>query len=96
MAKEKLLSGTPPTRVLVGLTSTGRRAARAHAELFDADGTAVGEVTSGQPSPTLGHPIALAYVDTALAEPGTKLDADIRGKKYPFEVVKLPFYSRAK
>ena len=79
-----------------GLTSTGRRAARAHAELFDADGTAVGEVTSGQPSPTLGHPIALAYVDTALAEPGTKLDADIRGKKYPFEVVKLPFYSRAK
>ena len=96
VAKEKLLSGTPPTRVLVGLTSTGRRAARAHAELFDADGTAVGEVTSGQPSPTLGHPIALAYVDTALAEPGTKLDADIRGKKYPFEVVKLPFYSRAK
>ena len=96
VAKEKLLSGTPPTRVLVGLTSTGRRAARAHAELFDADGTVVGEVTSGQPSPTLGHPIALAYVDTALAEPGTKLEADIRGKKYPFEVVKLPFYSRAK
>lgn len=96
VAKEKLLSGTPPTRVLVGLTSTGRRAARAHAELFDADGTVVGEVTSGQPSPTLGHPIALAYVDTALAEPGTKLEADIRGKKYPFEVVKLPFYSRSK
>lgn len=96
VAKEKLLSGAAPTRLLVGLVSDGRRAARAHAELLDAEGNVVGEVTSGQPSPTLGHPIALAYVDAALTEPGTKLEASIRGKNYPFEVVKLPFYSRAK
>ncbi len=94
VAKEVLLSATSPQRLLVGLVSEGRRAARAHAELFDATGSAVGEVTSGQPSPTLGHPIALAYVDRELTEPGTVLEADIRGKRYPFTVVKLPFYTR--
>ncbi|NYR16651.1 glycine cleavage system protein T, partial [Salmonella enterica subsp. enterica serovar Typhimurium] len=55
-----------------------------------------GTVTSGQPSPTLGHPIALAYVEKELSEVGTELTADIRGKKYPFTVVSLPFYSREK
>ncbi|MDO5097867.1 MAG: glycine cleavage system aminomethyltransferase GcvT [Corynebacterium sp.] len=88
------LAEVSPERVLVGLTSSGRRAARSHAALFDADGTAVGEVTSGLPSPTLGHPIALAYVDVAHSEIGTALEAEISGKRYPFEVVALPFYSR--
>ena len=96
IAKDILLKAMQPKRLLVGLVSDGRRAARAHAELFDANGTAVGEVTSGQPSPTLGHPIALAYVDREYTEPGTALSADIRGKRYPFTVVKLPFYARAK
>lgn len=96
VAKAALLSGSTPKRLLVGLVSDGRRAARAHAELFDADGNLVGEVTSGQPSPTLGHPIALAYVNRELTEPGTELQADIRGKRYLFTVVPLPFYARKK
>ncbi|MPM93575.1 Aminomethyltransferase [bioreactor metagenome] len=58
------------------------------------DGVAVGEVTSGQPSPTLGHPIALAYVPVGLSAPGTRLDVDLRGRPEPFEVVALPFYRR--
>ena len=56
----------------------------------------MGEVTSGQPSPTLGYPIALAYVDVEHSEPGTALDIDLRGKPEPFEVVPLPFYKRQK
>lgn len=56
----------------------------------------MGEVTSGQPSPTLGYPVALAYVDVEHAELGTVLDVDLRGKAEPFEVVALPFYKRQK
>jgi len=80
---------------LVGLKGAGRRAARAHYPVLK-DGTLVGEVTSGQPSPTLGYPVAMAYVDVEFAEPGTVLDVDLRGKPERFEVVALPFYRRQK
>jgi aminomethyltransferase len=80
---------------LVGLKGTGRRAARAHYPVLK-DGTLVGEVTSGQPSPTLGYPIAMAYVDVEFAAPGTAVDVDLRGKAERFEVVGLPFYKRQK
>ncbi|MGO2534380.1 glycine cleavage system aminomethyltransferase GcvT [Arthrobacter rhombi] len=82
-------------RKLVGLKGLGRRAGRSHYAVMK-DGNVVGEVTSGQPSPTLGYPIALAYVDVELAEVGTALDVDLRGKPQPFEVVALPFYARQK
>ncbi|MBP3088004.1 glycine cleavage system aminomethyltransferase GcvT [Corynebacterium sp. sy017] len=94
VGKQALSNAEQPTQVLVGLVSKERRAARAHTPLLDENDQVVGEVTSGQPSPTLGHPIALAYVDRAYQEPGSVLRADIRGKHYAFEVVKLPFYSR--
>ncbi|MDP9890730.1 glycine cleavage system aminomethyltransferase GcvT [Pseudarthrobacter enclensis] len=80
---------------LVGLKGTGRRAARGHYPVLK-DGALVGEVTSGQPSPTLGYPVAMAYVDVEFAEPGTVLDVDLRGKPESFEVVALPFYKRQK
>src|SRR6478609_2547641 len=80
---------------LVGLKGAGRRAARAHYPVLK-DGTLVGEVTSGQPSPTLGYPVAMAYVDIEHAAPGTAPDIDLRGKAEPFEVVALPFYKRQK
>ncbi len=56
----------------------------------------VGEVTSGALSPTLGHPIAMAYVSPEFAEPGTELELDVRGSRIPASVVSLPFYSRKK
>ena len=95
VAREALeaVAGTEPARVLVGLTSEGRRAARAGA-VVSIDGAEVGEVTSGQPSPTLGHPIALAFLDAAAARPGTAVSVDIRGKAHDFVVAELPFYSR--
>ncbi|MGP6172764.1 glycine cleavage system aminomethyltransferase GcvT [Corynebacterium sp. A21] len=94
--KEALDAQAEPTRAMVGLSSEGRRAARSGAALFDAEGKEVGVVTSGQPSPTLGYPVALAYLDRELATPGTTLEVDIRGKRYPFAVVETPFYKRAK
>lgn len=85
----------PDAPVLVGLTGTGKRAARAGYRIFDSD-TQVGAVTSGALSPTLGHPIAMAYVAAASARPGTELTVDIRGVRQPFTVTQLPFYSRKK
>ncbi|GHE64009.1 glycine cleavage system aminomethyltransferase GcvT [Streptomyces griseoaurantiacus] len=85
-----------PPRVLVGLVAEGRRVPRAGYPVL-ADGTVIGEVTSGAPSPTLGKPIAMAYVDAAHAAPGTAgVAVDIRGGHEPFEVVALPFYKRRK
>ncbi|WP_072690315.1 glycine cleavage system aminomethyltransferase GcvT [Rhodococcus marinonascens] len=90
------LSEQAPQRVLVGLTGTGRRAARAGYTVHSADGgSTVGTITSGALSPTLGHPIALGFVDVELREPGTQLTVDLRGKKEAFVVTPSPFYRRS-
>jgi aminomethyltransferase len=83
----------PSGTVLVGLSGQGRRAARAGSTVLDADG-AIGTVTSGVLSPTLGHPVAMALVDGARAAVGTSLEVDVRGKRQPVTVVDLPFYRR--
>jgi aminomethyltransferase len=87
--------GSTVGQKLVGLKGTGRRAARGHYPVLK-DGMLIGEVTSGQPSPTLGYPVAMAYVDVEHSEVGTVLDVDLRGKAEQFEVVALPFYKRSK
>ena len=79
-------------RVLVGLTTEGRRAGRAGYPVFDGE-SEVGVVTSGALSPTLGFPIAMAYVDPAAAT-STSLTIDVRGTRIPASVVALPFYKR--
>lgn len=85
-----------PPRKLVGLIAEGRRVPRAGFSVTF-DGQVVGEVTSGAPSPTLGKPIAMAYVDAAYAAPGTSgVGVDIRGTHEAYEVVALPFYKRQK
>jgi aminomethyltransferase len=90
-------SGRADARVLVGLAGEGRRAARAGYAVFTADGSSeIGVVTSGALSPTLGHPIAMAYLDPAYRQPGTDLAVDVRGAKHPYTVTELPFYQRKK
>ncbi|MEW2086741.1 glycine cleavage system aminomethyltransferase GcvT [Streptomyces sp. NPDC005283] len=85
-----------PPRKLVGLIAEGRRVPRAGFSVV-AGGQVVGEVTSGAPSPTLGRPIAIAYVDATHAVPGSEgVGVDIRGTHEPYEVVALPFYKRQK
>ena len=79
------------TRRLVGLQMQGRYIAR-HGYQVLSDGKVVGEITSGTISPTLGYPIALAYVPTQLSQIGQHLEVEIRGKTYPAIVVKKPFY----
>ncbi|MEV7022651.1 glycine cleavage system aminomethyltransferase GcvT [Kitasatospora sp. NPDC093558] len=93
---EALRSQGGAPRVLVGLVSEGKRVPRAEYTVVSADGTPIGRITSGAPSPTLGKPIAIAYVDAAHAAPGTAVAVDVRGKHEPVEVVALPFYKRAR
>jgi len=84
----QLADGAP--RLRVGLALDGRMAAREHAAVMAGD-SAVGTVTSGGFSPSLQHPIAMAYVDMAHAAPGTGLSIEMRGKLLPARVVPLPF-----
>jgi aminomethyltransferase len=84
-----------PRRRLVGLIVEGRGIARHGYAIRSADGQRpTGEVTSGTQSPTLGTPIAMGYVASADAEPGTALEIAIRDGWVPARVVELPFYRR--
>jgi aminomethyltransferase len=82
-----------PRKRLVGLAVRGRGIARHGYEVFRGD-RRTGIVTSGTLSPTLGDPIAMAYVAPSDAEPGTILEVAIRDQRVPAEVVALPFYKR--
>ena len=82
--------------VLVGLVAEGRRAGRAGYSVVAEDGTTLGEITSGALSPTLGHPIAMAYVTPSSAAEGTAVFLDVRGTRIPATVTALPFYRRTK
>lgn len=79
-----------PARRRVGLALEGRMAAREGATVHAGE-AAVGTVTSGGFSPSLGHPIAMAYVDAAHAAEGADLSIDMRGKRLPARVVAMPF-----
>lgn len=77
----------------VGLAPEGRMPVRAGTPLFaeEAGESPVGHVTSGGFGPSLGRPIAMGYVPTSLSAPGTKLFAEVRGKRLPATVSPLPF-----
>ncbi len=77
----------------IGLELDCKRIAREGALLFS-DDEHIGQVTSGTFSPTFEKSIAMGYVKPQFAQIGTKLEADIRGKRHTATVVKLPFYKR--
>ena len=75
----------------VGLRPEGRLPVHTGTQLSDADGNQSGCVTSGGFGPSAETPVAMGYVSAALAKPGTKLFADVRGTKVPVEIHTLPF-----
>jgi aminomethyltransferase len=78
---------------LVGLRITGRGIARHGYRVFAGE-RETGVVTSGTFSPTLGVPVAMAYVAPGDADAGTMLAVEVRDQRVPAEVVSLPFYRR--
>ena len=80
-----------PVAKRVGLLVEGRQPVREGAAVLDADGSEVGKVTSGGFAPTLGAPIAMAYVPVAMAEIGTRIQLNQRGKVHEATVAAMPF-----
>lgn len=78
-------------RKRVGLKPEGRAPVRDGTPLIDADGKIVGEVTSGGFGPSVGHPVAMGYVDAELAQPATEIFAEVRGNRVRLAVHPLPF-----
>ncbi len=78
-------------RKRVGLVGQTKAPVREGAELFDAEDNKVGVVTSGTAGPNAGKPVSMAYVRADLAAIGTELFAEVRGKKLPMTVEKMPF-----
>jgi aminomethyltransferase len=94
-ALEAVASGGVERR-LVGLEVRGRGIVRHGYPIFQpGEGDACGIVTSGTMSPTLGIPIAMAYVPTSATEPGTILECGVRDTRIAVGVRALPFYQRA-
>ena len=84
------------TRTLIGLGMVDRGIARDEYRCCNEAGEAIGLITSGSPSPTLGKNIALAYVPPAYSAVGTILYVEIRSQKCKAQVVPTPFYKRPK
>ena len=82
-------NGPPAKRV--GLIVDGKQPVREGAVVLDAKGAAVGKVTSGGFAPTLGLPIAMAYVPLAMTEIGTRIKVSQRGKVHDATVAAMPF-----
>jgi len=80
-----------PAQKRVGLRPEGRQPVRSGTALVDANGSPAGSVTSGGFGPSVGAPVAMGYVPAALARPGSRFFADVRGTKIPLEVSPLPF-----
>ncbi len=78
-------------RKRVGLVGVGRAPVREGAVLFDAEGRAVGSVTSGTFGPSAEAPVAMAYVTPDCAALDTELFAEVRGKRLPMRVSRMPF-----
>ncbi len=89
LIERQLADGAEKKRV--GLAGLERAPVREGAPVVDDAGAAIGRVTSGTLGPSVGRPVALAYVPTASAAPGTLLHAEVRGKRQPMQVAQLPF-----
>ena len=87
--QKELTQGTARKRV--GIRPEGRAPARDGTVITDSAGREIGKITSGGFGPSVGGPIAMGYVETASAAPGTKINLVVRGQPIPAAIVSLPF-----
>jgi len=93
IGKEALPKAEELTRKRVGLKVTGRGIIREQAPIYAGE-TLIGISTSGTHAPYLGYPIAMALLEIPYTKPGTKVEAEVRGRRVEAEVIALPFYKR--
>jgi len=80
-----------PARLRVGIKPEGRAPARDGTEILEPSGARIGIITSGGFGPTVNGPIAMGYVESSFAKPGTAVQLMVRGKPQPAHIVQLPF-----
>ena len=95
IGRDALIARGEPQRVRVGLNVTGRGIIREHQDVYIGD-ELIGHSTSGTHCPYLGRAAAMALIDARYAQTGTKVEADVRGRRVEAEIVPLPFYTRSK
>ena len=95
MGKEALIARGEPNKVRVGLKVTGRGIIREHQDIYIGDEN-VGITTSGTFCPHIDHAMAMAMIDAGRSAVGTVVEADVRGRRIPAEIVPMPFYKRSK
>ncbi len=83
------------SKKLVGFEISGKRPPRQGYNIVNAEGTVIGNVTSGTKCPSLDNPVGMGYVDIAYAKRDTEIFIEVRGKKLEAKVVRLPFYKPA-
>lgn len=93
IGKDAIAARLPVRQTRVGLEITGRGIAREHQDIYIGDRLA-GQTTSGTHCPFLGKAVAMAYLSSADAVPGTRVEVDVRGRRVAAQVVELPFYKR--
>lgn len=95
IGRDALIAGGKPKRVRVGLDVTGRGIIREHQNVYIGD-KLIGHSTSGTHCPYLGKAAAMALIGAEYALAGTKVEADVRGRRVEAQIVPLPFYARNK
>jgi aminomethyltransferase len=86
------IDGTEPlARQRVGLVSLERIPVREHCEIQSLNGSTIGEITSGLLGPSTNQPVAMGYVSAEQSAVGTRVQAIVRGKAVPMEIVTMPF-----
>ena len=84
-----------PARRLAAFRMEGKGPPPRPHYLVFADGERIGEVSSGTLSPSLNYGIGMAYLTSAQAKPGTKIEIEIRGQKFPAQIEKKPLYKKS-
>ena len=90
---EQLTNGIKQIRV--GIKPEGKVIAREKTKIFNDTQSLIGEVTSGTFGPSVNGPVAMGYVDNNFSKKDTKVFLEIRGKKYPANICRLPFYKKS-
>ena len=84
-----------PIQIRVGIKPEGRLIAREKTKIFDDSDTQIGEITSGTFGPSVNGPIAMGYINKEYSKIDTKILLEVRGKKHPATVCRLPFYKKS-
>ncbi|MDC0355581.1 glycine cleavage system aminomethyltransferase GcvT [Candidatus Pelagibacter sp.] len=82
-------------KIRVGIKPEGRLIAREKTKIYNESEEMIGEVTSGTFGPSVNGPIAMGFVDQIFSKKDTRILLEVRGKKYPANICRLPFYKKS-